>query len=169
MGGEGDAFLLLGQPAAGDDLQSIKRGILELADHIAVNKVDKLPTEAKQTARELRMGLHLAPARQDDWAVQITTCSAETGQGLEDIRHRLEAYRTQAIRSGRLPERRREQTAHWLGERVWARLRQDLERHMSRRGGTTDELMRIIDEAHSLSAATDVLIAQFYQQHKPLK
>ena len=62
-----DAFLLLAQPASGDELQGIKRGILELADHLVVNKADSLPREARLAAAELRRSLHLAPARPDGW------------------------------------------------------------------------------------------------------
>jgi len=101
-----DAFLLLAQPGAGDDLQGIKRGILELADIVAVNKTDRLPEAAKQTALELRRGLHLAPARPDGWAVPILSISALAGTGLSEVHEKLEAYlkkmRTQV---GRRPDR----------------------------------------------------------------
>ncbi|NJC27440.1 methylmalonyl Co-A mutase-associated GTPase MeaB [Neolewinella antarctica] len=172
-----DAFLLLAQPAAGDDLQSIKRGILELADHIVVNKADRLPKEAKQTALQLRQGLHLAPPRPDDWIVKVTTISALTGQGLPELRERLARYMAQSEKSlhprdataspDSIVERRRKgQILDWLKERCEQRLHADFENFLREKSRTTDGLQRIIDERTTLSAATDVLLAEFTQTKK---
>ena len=158
-----DAFLLLAQPAAGDDLQSIKRGILELADHIAVNKADRLPKEAKRTARELRQGLHLAPPRDDGWAVKVTTISALERTGLTDVANRLRLFHQQNTASRASALKRQRQLRDWLRERCELRVVADLARFLAEKTRTSDEGGRTIDERLSLSAATDVLVAEFYQ------
>ncbi len=158
-----DAFLLLAQPGAGDDLQGIKRGILELADLIAVNKTDRLPEAAKQTALELRRGLHLAPARPDDWTVPILSISALTGKGLSTVREKLEAYTKKMRAAGYTETRRENQRVAWLREHAEHRLLTDFSTFLREKGRTTDELRRILDEQSSLSNASGVTLAKFYQ------
>ncbi|MEO0733322.1 MAG: methylmalonyl Co-A mutase-associated GTPase MeaB [Bacteroidota bacterium] len=156
-----DAFLLLAQPAAGDDLQGIKRGILELADHVVVNKADVLPKAAKQSALELRRGLHLAPPRPDGWTVKVKTASALTGQGIEDVYIRLRDFAVKARTGGRLRARRQAQRTDWLRERCELDLLRTFREHLHRTGRTSDELGRILDEHSSLSSAVSVILAEF--------
>jgi LAO/AO transport system kinase len=158
-----DAFLLLAQPGAGDDLQGIKRGILELADHIAVNKADRLPEAAKQTALELRSSLHLAPARPDGWTVNIQTISALTGDGLEDIMNRLADYATKMRTTGHLQSRRANQRLDWLRERCELDLLTNFRRHLSESSRTTDGVQHILDKHSSLSTAANVILADFFK------
>ncbi len=163
-----DAFLLLAQPGAGDDLQGIKRGILELADLIAVNKADRLPEAAKQTALELKRGLHLAPARPDGWLVKVRTISAITGQGLGAIRQRLAEYATTRRASGALEKQRAQQRITWLRERCEEDLLLEFRSFLQEKEGTTDGLRRILDEHSSLSSAASVILAEFFKT-KPNK
>ena len=158
-----DAFLLLAQPAAGDDLQGIKRGILELADLIAVNKADRLPDAAKQTALELRRGLHLAPARPDDWTVDILSISALTGQGLPVIREKLADYASKMLASGLLQSRREDQRVAWLRERCEADVLLEFRNFLNDQARTTDGLQRILDKQSSLSSAANVILADFFK------
>ena len=162
-----DAFLLLAQPAAGDDLQSIKRGILELADHIVVNKADALPEAADLTARQLRQGLHLAPPRTDGWAVKVDTVSALTGQGLAETLGRLLLFHRQNLASGGLARKRAAQETAWLHERLEQRLRADLARYLSGPARTSDELRRIIDGEVSQADGLRVLLTDFYRNQQP--
>lgn len=161
-----DAFLLLAQPAAGDELQSIKRGILELADHIAVNKADALPQAARQTALELRRGLHLAPARADKWTVKVTSISALSGDGIPELREHLADYVRKMRAGGQLTQRRQEQRLTWLRERCEREVLADLQDFLREKERTTDDLRRILDEHVSLSAATSVILAEFNQRNK---
>jgi len=156
-----DAFLLLAQPGAGDDLQGIKRGILELADHIAVNKADRLPGAAKQTALELRRGLHLAPARPDGWAVGIQTISALSGAGLADVRKKMADYAGRMRAAGHFQSRREAQRVSWLRERCEHDLLTALRDFLHQKGRTTDGLRRILDEHPTLSSAANVILAEF--------
>lgn len=157
-----DAFLLLAQPGAGDELQGIKRGILELADLIAVNKVDRLPEAAKQTALELRRGLHLAPARPDGWTVKVDTISALAGTGLEKVYTRLAEYEAQSRRAGLIDQRRADQQKSWLQERCEQALLEDFRAYLHQKGRTSDGLQRILDEHPALSRAVSVILAEYY-------
>ncbi|MEM9258148.1 MAG: methylmalonyl Co-A mutase-associated GTPase MeaB [Bacteroidota bacterium] len=159
-----DAFLLLAQPAAGDDLQGIKRGILELADYIVVNKADALPEAAKQSALQLRRGLHLAPPRPDGWTVKVATASALTGKGIAEARDHLAAYYVKLQREGLLAERRNAQRIAWLRERCEQSILTDLRAYLSQLDRTSDGLRRILDEHSSLSAASNVILADFIKR-----
>lgn len=161
-----DAFLLLAQPGAGDDLQGIKRGILELADYIVVNKADSLPEAAKQAALELRRGLHLAPARSDGWTVKVDRISAFTGSGIPTTYEHLSDYFQKMIRVGLHAERRAKQRITWLRERIEQDLLVKLSTHLDKLDQTSDGLRRILDEHSSLSSAANVILADF-QQRKP--
>lgn len=159
-----DAFLLLGQPGAGDDLQGIKRGILELADYIVVNKADALPEAAKQAALELRRGLHLAPARPDGWTVKVDRISALTGTGIPDTYDHLDNYFRKMTQEGFLAQRRANQQVTWLRERVEQDIHTQLSRYLDDLDQTTDGLRRILDEHSSLSSAANVILADFQQR-----
>ncbi len=79
-----DTFVLLLQPGGGDELQGIKRGIMELADLVLVNKADdEMVSLAERSAADYRNALHLIQARTPGWKVEVQTCSARDGTGLE--------------------------------------------------------------------------------------
>ena len=111
-----DTFLLLALARTGDQLQGIKKGILELADIIAVNKADgEHAVEARQAARELSGALHLvAGADQDAWRIPVLTCSALTGAGVPEVWDAITQHRAWLAKSGRLEELRAEQRVTWM-------------------------------------------------------
>lgn len=110
-----DTFLLLTLARSGDSLQGIKKGVLELADVIAVNKADgDRVTEAAGAARELASALHLMLPADDQWSAPVLTCSAETGAGLDEVWTRLSAHRRHLESDGRLVARRRRQEIDWM-------------------------------------------------------
>ena len=160
-----DAFLLLAQPAAGDELQGIKRGILELADHLVVNKADALPREARLAAAELRRSLHLAPARPDGWTVEVATVSALTGAGLGEVADRMETFRTAL--SGAIAQRRAEQRITWLRERVRRELLRRLDGYLHEAGLDNDELRTLLDQHITLPVTADVILTEFLKSIKP--
>jgi len=159
-----DAFLLLAQPGAGDDLQGIKRGILELADYIVVNKADALPAAAKQAALELRRGLHLAPPRPDGWTVKVGTVSALTGNGIPAVYDHLAGYRRKILSGGQFALRRKAQRLTWLRERVEQDLRARLDEYLDDLESTSDGFQRFLDEHLSLSSAANVILADFLER-----
>ncbi|MET7423229.1 methylmalonyl Co-A mutase-associated GTPase MeaB [Dactylosporangium sp. NPDC005555] len=114
-----DSFLLLALARTGDQLQGIKKGVLELADVIAVNKADgPHEPDARKAARELAGALRLlqgsgpGPA----WQVPVVTCSGLTGAGLPDLWSRLEAHHDHLSTSGDLTRRREAQQVAWIWE-----------------------------------------------------
>ncbi|HMA84283.1 MAG TPA: methylmalonyl Co-A mutase-associated GTPase MeaB [Desulfosalsimonadaceae bacterium] len=110
-----DFFLVLILAGAGDELQGIKRGILELADAIAVNKADGENIEnAKKTRKQYEDALHLLTPSSSTWVPSVLTCSALTMSGIEEIWHTVLNHRQQMIKSGDLAAKRKRQALDWM-------------------------------------------------------
>jgi LAO/AO transport system kinase len=125
-----DFFLLLLLPGAGDEIQGIKKGVIELADMIAVNKADGDNVKrATQAAAEYRAALHILTPRSPDWTPPVITYSGLTGHGLPELWNRVLEHRQKLSASGELEARRRGQQVKWmwtlLEERLLGRLRTD--------------------------------------------
>ena len=125
-----DFFLVLMLPGAGDELQGLKKGIVELADMIAVNKADGDNVErAKLAAADYRAALNILSPHSPTWAVPVITYSALTGNGIPQVWAKVLEHREKMTASGELAERRREQQVKWmwtmLEERLTGRLRSD--------------------------------------------
>jgi LAO/AO transport system kinase len=125
-----DTFMLLLQPAAGDALQGIKRGILELADLLVVTKADGELTEAaRRTQKEYAQGVALTRPAMEGWTTPVLTSSALTGVGLDELWAQVEAHRAALARTGDLRVRRAAQAERWLRaalmEGIEGRLRAD--------------------------------------------
>jgi len=123
-----DTFLLLTLARTGDSLQGIKKGVLELADVIAVNKADgDHVVAAKGAARELSAALHLVAPSEDGWSASVLTCSAAEHRDLDTVWDQLRAHRRHLERTGRLTEQRRRQDVSWMwatiDDRLLARFR----------------------------------------------
>ena len=125
-----DFFLVLALPGAGDELQALKKGVVELADMIAVNKADgdNLP-RAKLAAAEYSAALHILSPRSKNWSPPVITCSALTGDGIEALWRHVLDHRERLTASGELAAQRGEQQVKWmwtmLEERLFAPLRSD--------------------------------------------
>jgi LAO/AO transport system kinase len=125
-----DFFLALMLPGAGDELQGIKKGLVELADMIAVNKADgdNIP-RANAAAAEYRAALHILAPRSEHWHPPVVTYSALTGGGIAELWQKVLEHRTAMQASGEFDARRREQQVKWmwsmLEERWRSRLRAD--------------------------------------------
>jgi LAO/AO transport system kinase len=123
-----DFFLLLMLAGAGDELQGIKRGIIEMVDGMAVTKADGDNRLAAERARvEYAGALHLFPASPDGWVPRVLTCSAVTGAGIAEVWNLVREHRAQQEVSGHLAARRREQALAWMRELVSAGLLQLLQ------------------------------------------
>ncbi|MET0444742.1 MAG: methylmalonyl Co-A mutase-associated GTPase MeaB [Pseudorhodoplanes sp.] len=125
-----DFFLALMLPGGGDELQGIKKGLIELADMIAINKADGDNLKrATITAGDYRGALHILAPRSEHWHPPVDTYSALTGDGIAKIWERVVAHRTAMTASGDFASRRREQQVKWmwtmLEDRLKARLRSD--------------------------------------------
>jgi LAO/AO transport system kinase len=129
-----DLFLLLKLAGAGDELQGIKRGILELADLIAINKADGDNLQAAELARvEFERALQiLRPADEDGWTPKVVTSSGQTGVGLDEIWELISEHHEMLSKNGELEKRRRRQLLGWMwslvdeGLRAAAREHQDV-------------------------------------------
>jgi LAO/AO transport system kinase len=114
-----DFFLLLMIPRSGDELQGIKRGIIEMIDAIAINKTDGDQRNAAcRSQAEYRNALHLFPAAVDGWTPQVLLCSALNKEGIADIWDLVLRHREQQEASGCFAARRRRQSLDWMHELV---------------------------------------------------
>ena len=125
-----DFFLALMLPGAGDELQGIKKGLVELADMIAVNKADGDNVQrAKAAAAEYRAALHILTPRSPNWTPPVVTYSALTGNGVAEFWSKILEHRERLTATGELGQVRREQQVKWmwsmLDQRVYERLHTD--------------------------------------------
>jgi len=112
-----DVFLVLVSPGAGDELQGIKRGIMELADLVVVNKADgDLASAAAATAADYANALHLARPRTAAWSPRVLTCSALLGEGIAEVWDAIVEY-GDAV-AGELAARRADQARRWMWSEV---------------------------------------------------
>ena len=127
-----DFFLLIALAGAGDDLQGIKRGVMELADLVAVNKADGANVDAAERARaEAQNALHFFPAAESGWTPRAVTCSALTGAGIGDLWKCVQEYAALTQANGWFAASRREQQRRWLHEMIDQSLRQRFDAHPS--------------------------------------
>ena len=125
-----DFFLVLALPGAGDELQALKKGVVELADMIAVNKADgDNVARAKLAAAEYSAALHILTPRSPNWSPPVITCSALSGDGVPELWAHVLDHRDKLTASGELKARRGEQQVKWmwtmLEERLFEPLRSD--------------------------------------------
>ncbi|MFL6797679.1 MAG: methylmalonyl Co-A mutase-associated GTPase MeaB [Xanthobacteraceae bacterium] len=123
-----DCFLLLTLPGAGDELQGLKKGVVELADIIAVNKADGDNLKrASSAAAEYRAALHILAPRVAGWSPPVVTFSGLSGQGVAELWDVVLRHREHMLTSGQLTARRRDQQVKWmwamLEDRMMARMR----------------------------------------------
>ncbi len=109
-----DFFLVLMLPNAGDELQGIKKGVLEVADLIAVNKADIDATAAKRAARAYEVALHIMEQADPDWSPPVHTISGHSGMGLPELWSAIEIHRKKTEASGSRFRRRAGQQVRWL-------------------------------------------------------
>jgi LAO/AO transport system kinase len=122
-----DFFLVLMIAGAGDDLQGIKKGVLELADMVAINKADgDNRTKAELAAADYRGALHLMRPASPTWTPPVVTCSGLTDLGLVELWEQIEVHRAKMGATGELDERRRAQQVRWMWSMLDDRLRDDL-------------------------------------------
>jgi LAO/AO transport system kinase len=123
-----DFFLVLMLPGAGDELQGLKKGVIEIADMIAVNKADgDNVARAKAAAAEYRAALHILQAPAATWTPPVVTYSALTGEGIASLWDAVLDHRAKLTGSGEFTAKRSAQQVRWLRdmlqERLFARLR----------------------------------------------
>ncbi len=144
-----DCFVVLMLARSGDSLQGIKKGVLELADVLAVNKADgKHVLDAKTAARELATALQLLYPPSARWVPPVLTCSAATGDGLDDVWSQVEQHRAVMERSGAFADRRARQQVEWM----WATVQDRIVSRFRDR----DDVADLVDELERQLAAGEV-------------
>jgi LAO/AO transport system kinase len=113
-----DFFLLLMLAGAGDELQGIKRGIMEMSDLIAINKSDSNRQKAQVAKHEYESALHLFPASDTGWTPRVVTCSAKTGEGIPVIWETVLEHRRETQNSGAFEQRRQAQAREWMHQMI---------------------------------------------------
>lgn len=114
-----DFFLLLLLARSGDELQGIKRGIMELADTIFINKADGDNVVASKRARsEFKAALHLFPAREDKWTPKVELCSGLSGDGIPQMWQVIQEFATLTQENGSFYQQRTNQNASWFDQDV---------------------------------------------------
>ena len=125
-----DFFLLLKLAGAGDELQGIKRGIIEMADAIAINKADGDNLKAAKLAKvEFNRALHLYPAKASNWQPKVTLCSGLQNEGIADIWKVIEEYLEITKSNNYFSSKRNEQNKYWLIQTIEEQLKSDFFNH----------------------------------------
>lgn len=123
VAGMTDIFCLLQLPNAGDDLQAIKKGIMEIADLIVINKADIDPAAAMRARSQIKTALHMLRPASSNWAVPVLTLSALHKQGIADFWTAVTDYRKALTASGEFAAKRQQQAMAWMWELIDAGLR----------------------------------------------
>ena len=149
-----DIFVLLLSPGAGDELQGIKRGIVELAHLALVNKADgDLADEARRTAAEYRNAFRMLGGSRSGWKVEVHTCSALSGSGIAEAWECIERYRNWYEATGARSRMRFEQARGWLWSEIADSVRATIESRDDLKG-----LVRTLEE-HVAAGKTPVAVA----------
>ena len=157
-----DMFLLLLAPGGGDDLQGIKKGIMELADAVIVNKADgDLAAAAERTRADFSAALGLLRPASPHWTPSVMACSALTGAGIDEAWRTVERFQGAMTGAGRLEARRADQARAWM----WSEVNETLMERLRADGAARQVVMAMEDEVaageRSPTEAARAIIAAF--------
>jgi len=157
-----DTFLLLALARAGDQLQGIKKGVLELADVIAVNKADgPHEKDARAAARELAAALRLLRDPDAAWRAPVLTCSAQESTGLDEVWQRIQRHRAVLESAGELDRRRRDQQVEWTWNLVHDQLLARLHGHPGVRAAAAALEQQVRDGSVTATTAAGQILDAF--------
>lgn len=157
-----DFFLVLMLPGAGDELQGIKKGILELADMVAVNKADVFEKKLKQAVNGYKSALHIMNDASPDWHPPVVTCSGLTGIGVPELWDRIEKHRRIMTENGERGARRQNQRLTWLHNHLRDRLLDDFHANVSVANTIADVEEALKEGSTTVSSGVEKLIAAFH-------
>jgi LAO/AO transport system kinase len=154
-----DFFLLLMLPGAGDELQGIKRGIMEMADLIVINKADGQNVErAKLAKTEFQNALHLFPAPESGWIPKVLTCSALKNSGIDTIWEEIVYYRKLTLENEFFRKKRNKQSLYWMYETINEKLKQSFYEKPGMADALKSYEQKVLkDELNSFQAALELL------------
>ncbi len=160
-----DFFLLLMLAGAGDELQGIKKGIMEMADLIAITKADSgNENQAKLAKIEYQNALHLFPPDGTGWFPEVVTCSATNLNGIAEIWELVEKHRDLLTKSGKFAENRQNQNLDWMNDFIKQTLEENFYSNKNVSLKTRD-IQKAVSEGtkHPIHAAYE-LLEVFYKQ-----
>ncbi len=156
-----DLFMAILIPGGGDELQGIKKGLIEIADLILINKADTDPARAERSAREYRNALHILTPAHPDWTPPVLTASGLANQGLDQLWSQIRRHREVMTANGARQARRADQNTRWM----WAMVRDRLEISFRTDPGVAslspDLELAVRQGRTPASAAADQLLAAF--------
>lgn len=154
-----DFFLLLKLAGAGDELQGIKRGIIEMADTIAINKADGDNLKNAKLAKvEFNRALHLYPEKISGWQPKVVTCSALNNSGIDTVWNIILDYIKTTTKNNYFNRKRKEQNKFWLIQTIENQLKHDFFNHPSIKKELEDQLQQIEANKTTPFAAADYLL-----------
>lgn len=159
-----DFFLLLMLAGAGDELQGIKRGIMEMADAITINKADGNNIEKAEMARvQYLNALHLFPPTDSGWSPKVLTCSAFHHIGIDKIWSTIQEYVELVKKNGYFQHKRNEQSKFWMYETINDRLKSDFYQNEELKKMTSEIEKKVLGEEMSSFIAARELLENYYQ------
>jgi len=165
-----DFFLVLMLSGAGDELQGIKKGIIEIADLLVVNKADPGEKDkllaARQAVSQYQRALDIIAPRSPHWSATALSCSALHGEGIEKILQVIEQFRESAQQSGEMEQRRQKQRLQWLWAQVEERLLNDLRLNDQVRSQLSQCQTAVDSGKMTPSVAADQLMAAYLGSSK---
>jgi LAO/AO transport system kinase len=158
-----DMFVLMLQPGSGDELQGIKRGIVELADLILVNKADgTLALAAERSVTDYRKALTFMHPRTANWEVPVESCSALSGEQTPHIWEILERFRLSQTKNTAMEKRRAKQAKNWMWNEVGADLTDRLKNSPQVKARVAELEDAVANGTLSPTTAADELVATFF-------
>jgi len=162
-----DFFLLLMLAGAGDELQGIKRGIMEMADAITINKADGNNIEKAGLARnQYQNALHLFPATESGWKPKVLTCSAYMKTGIKEIWDTVDEYMKTTKSNHYFQHRRNEQSKFWMYETINEQLRNNFYQNQRIKALMAESEERVLKEEISSFVAAKRLVDLYDQFRK---
>lgn len=155
-----DCFTLLQLPNSGDDLQAIKKGIMEIADLVAINKADIDPDATQLAKAQFKNGLHLLQPSAPGWTTPVITCSALKNEGIDEFWNQVQQFHALLGENGELVKRRQRQAVDWFWNILDGGLRQLLEQDDQRKHSLRQALNDVTTGKNSPLIAARTLLDQ---------
>jgi len=160
-----DFFLLLKISGAGDELQGIKRGIMEMADAIVINKADGDNIKKANLAKvEFNRALHLFPAKKSGWIPTTATCSAITHEGIPEVWKTIEKFLELTKENNYFFEKRKEQNQYWMLETINEQLKTNFYNHKEIQKLLDATKKAVQNDEISPFAAAQLLLEKYFQR-----
>jgi len=159
-----DFFLLLMLAGAGDELQGIKRGIMEMADMVAINKADGNNLDKVRVATlQYRNALHLFPKKDSGWVPRVLSCSSVTKAGINEIWDAVEEFKNITQENQWFQHKRNLQSSFWMHETIKEQLKQSFYQNAGMKEFITMYEQQVLNKEISSFAAAGKLLEMFYK------